>query len=142
MENIRYLLHHYDPKKSLFVGDHIMSKQALKDMAEKVFPRRKRTCDFTATTVDSMTKSCLKKFATFVEGFDEFNRTRFYSGNLEEIFKDKPQKSDFLDQFSESFESAIGINEKQLPSIEYFIYRVKLFGIVSNSNSEFLAEKA
>ena len=86
--------------------------------------------------------SCLKKLAKFVEGFDEFNRTRFYMGNLEEKFEGKSQKSsDFLDQFSESFGIATDIDQKQLPAIEYLIYKVKLFGIVSNS-TEFLAEKA
>ena len=55
MENIRFLLHQYDPKKSLFVGEHIMSKKALKDMTEKVFPLRKNSCDSTAISVGDMT---------------------------------------------------------------------------------------
>jgi hypothetical protein len=55
MENVRQLLYEYNPRTSLYIGNQIMSRRALEDLVEKVFPKRRKACGLSESSVDEMT---------------------------------------------------------------------------------------
>lgn len=63
MENVRELLHQYNPNIQFFIGNHVISRKSVKNLVEKIFNNQKKPNN----PKDSSIESILGKFQKFIK---------------------------------------------------------------------------
>lgn len=162
MENIRYLLAHYNPSTALYFGHryavqqvdegymagggYILSKKALTKFAEKLVHNEK-LCYAGGGAEDMEMGRCLAHSALFIDCRDELHQKRFFPVGVEEHMKKTvdPEYWYTKNQYyhvtqgntsccSETSTEYHYINPREMYLLDYFIYTVHPFGIEDHPN--------